>query len=262
MPIEYPAGTPSWADLSSPDVEGSARFYGSLFGWRADDLGDDAGGYRMFTLGGEPVAGLGPLQEDAGPPRWSTYVATDDADATASAVDEAGGRTLVAPMDVLDAGRMAIFTDPGGAAFGVWQAGRHRAAQVVNGVGSMCWNELDTRDPDAARSFYGDVFGWEFDPIEASGTVAYYTVRLAGRTIGGLLPMGGDFPPGLPPNWLVYFGVERLSDTKGKIAQMGGQVIVPERQMPNGRFSVAQDPHGAVFALWEGSYDDPPGGGA
>ena len=261
MAIEYPPGTPAWCDVNTPDVEASARFYGSLFGWRADDLGPDAGGYRMFTLDGKQVAGLGPLQENSGPPHWMTYVATDDADTTAKAVEAAGGKTYLPPMDVLDAGRMAIFTDSAGAFFAVWQPNRHRAAQAVNGVGSMCWNQLDTRDADGARSFYGEVFGWEFEPIEYEGQVAYYTIALGGRTIGGMLPMGDMFPPEVPSNWMVYFGVDSLDGAKGKVQQMGGSVVVPERQMPNGRFSVVQDPHGAVFALWEGTYDDAPAGG-
>ncbi len=263
MPIEYPPGTPSWADVSSPDVDAAARFYGTVLGWTVEDLGPEAGGYRMFTLDGEPVAGIGPLQEDSGPPHWTTYIATDDADATASAVQDAGGQAFLPPMDVLDSGRMAIFADTaGGAVFGVWQPKQHRAAQAVNGVGSICWNQLDTRDTDAARRFYAEVFGWDFEPIEYEGQVAYYTVKLGDRTIGGMLPMGDMFPPEVPANWVVYFGVASLDSAKGKIQQMGGSVVVPERQMPNGRFSVVQDPDGAPFAIWEGSYDPPPGAGA
>jgi predicted enzyme related to lactoylglutathione lyase len=259
MAIEYPPGTPSWCDLNTPDVDASVSFYGGLFGWQAQDLGPEAGGYRMFTLDGVPVAGVGPLQENSGPPHWMTYMATDDADATAKAVDGAGGKVYLEPMDVLDAGRMAIFTDPGGAFFAAWQPNRHRAAQVVNRPGAMSWNELDTRDAEGARGFYGEVFGWDAEPIEYEGAIAYYTWKLGGRTIGGMLPMGDQFPPDVPPNWVVYFGIEDMAHAIGKLQQLGGGMLMPEREMPNGKFSVARDPHGAVFALWEGSYDDPPG---
>jgi hypothetical protein len=74
--------------------------------------------------------------------------------------------------------------------------------------------------------------------------------------------MRSAFPPDVPPNWLVYFGVEDMASATGKVQEMGGGVLVPERQMPGGRFAVVQDPHGAVFALWEGSYDAPPGDAA
>src|SRR3954451_10079246 len=78
--IEYPAGTPSWVDLSSPDLDASASFYGELFGWEApasEGPVEETGGYRMFTNGGVELAGLGPAQPGQ-PPAWTTYVAVDD----------------------------------------------------------------------------------------------------------------------------------------------------------------------------------------
>ena len=56
---------------------------------------------------------------------WATYVNTADAEAVASRVTANGGQVLAAPMDVLDAGRMAVFADPSGAVFSVWQPNRH-----------------------------------------------------------------------------------------------------------------------------------------
>src|SRR5919112_369488 len=105
--MEYPPGTPSWADLSSLDVDASAGFYGELFGWEARDAG---AGYRIFTLAGDDVAGLGPAQEGQ-PPHWTTYVTVTDADETRAKVEEAGGQTVVEPIDVMTAGRMALFAD-------------------------------------------------------------------------------------------------------------------------------------------------------
>ena len=76
----YEPGVPSWADLTSPDVEASKRFYSGLFGWDAQDAGpaEETGGYAMFTLRGRNVAGLSPVQDENQPPIWSVYVATDD----------------------------------------------------------------------------------------------------------------------------------------------------------------------------------------
>src|SRR4051795_10612898 len=108
-----------------------------------------------------PAPPPGPLMQEGQPPAWATYVATADADATADAVRGAGGQVLAPPFDVLDAGRMAMLADPAGAVLGVWQAGRHHGAQLANEPGSFCWNELATRDMDAAKRFYGAVFGWE-----------------------------------------------------------------------------------------------------
>ena len=84
----YEPGVPSWVDLSSPDTDASATFYGGLFGWEVQAAGpvEETGGYGMFTLRGKQVAGL--VADHAGesqPPTWSAYVATDDADAAAAA---------------------------------------------------------------------------------------------------------------------------------------------------------------------------------
>ena len=89
----YEPGVPSWADLATPDVDASKRFYAGLFGWEAQDAGpaEETGGYAMFTLQGRNVAGLSPVQDENQPPMWSAYVATDDADA-AGAARARGGR--------------------------------------------------------------------------------------------------------------------------------------------------------------------------
>jgi predicted enzyme related to lactoylglutathione lyase len=261
--IEYPPGTPSWADLASPDVEASARFYGELLGWEAREMGsvEETGGYRNFYLGDDAVAGVTPLQEGTGPPHWNTYITVADVEETIGKVENAGGQSVMGPLDVLDVGRMAIFADAaGGGFFCIWQPGTHRGAQAVNRVGAMAWNELDTRDMAAAERFYGQVFGWESEPIESDGEVVYATWKLGGRTIGGLLPMGDRFPPEVPANWVVYFGLEDLDAAAGTIERLGGRVLVAGQQMPQGRFAVYADPHGAVFAGWEGTYDPPPGG--
>jgi uncharacterized protein len=258
--VDYPPGTPSWVDLSSPDLDASAGFYGELFGWRAEAAGpaDETGGYRIFTLAGESVAGLGPAREGE-PPHWTTYVAVADADETQEKVDAAGGKTLVPVLDVGEAGRMALFADGAdGAVFGIWQPGYNRGAQTVNRPGAMAWNELDTREPDAAESFYADVFGWSTERIEQDGSFVYGSLQLDGRKIGGLLPMGDEFPAHMPASWVVYFGVDDIDATAAKAEKLGGGVRMPRREVPAGAFSVLSDLHGAVFAVVEGTFDAPP----
>src|SRR5439155_9112418 len=92
---------------------------------------------------------------------WNTYIWVDSADDTAAQVRAAGGGVVSEAFDVMDAGRMAVLTDPEGAAFCVWQAKNHKGAKVVNEHGSLNFNGLATRDVDAARAFYGAVFGWK-----------------------------------------------------------------------------------------------------
>ncbi len=256
--IEYPQGTPSWVDLSSPDLDASAHFYGELLGWELAPA-EETGGYRMFTLGGKSVAGLGSTQEGQAP-AWSTYVAVDDAAAIKDRVEAAGGSTMTEPFPIREAGTLAVFTDgPGGSSFSVWQAGHHRGAQLVNAPGALCMSELQTRGFQAAARFYGAVFGWTVEPIEQNGQLVYGSVKLDGRLVAGMLPMGPQFPAEVPPRWVPYFGIEDLDGSAAEAGQLGAQVLMGPTHVPAGRFVVLSDPHGAVFSLFEGSYDPPPG---
>lgn len=247
---EYAPGTPSWADLGSPDIEASKAFYGALFGWEAADQGPEAGGYHIFMLRGQPVAGLGPAQ-NPGPPYWATYVAVADADATAAVVREAGGMAFLEPMDVLDAGRMAVFADPTGAPFSVWQPGAHKGSGLVNEPGSFTWNELNSRDPGAAAAFYARVFGWDGKPYE--GPMEYTTFEIDGRPVAGMADMRGRVPDEVPPHWLVYFAVAELDGATATVKEHGGSVLVGPMDIPDmGRFAVVADPQGAFFGVFEG----------
>ncbi len=110
---QYAPGTPSYVDVSSPDVDAAAAFYAALFGWECVEAGppEQSGGYRMFESDRRTVAGIGPVPEDA-PPAWTTYVTVADADAAAAAAQAAGGRVLLEPTDVMTAGRMAHAAAP------------------------------------------------------------------------------------------------------------------------------------------------------
>jgi predicted enzyme related to lactoylglutathione lyase len=247
---EHAPGTPSWVDLASPDCEASERFYAGLFGWTATDPGpvEESGGYRMLQRDGRNVAGLGPLQNDSQPAMWTTYVGTDDADAVAERVRQAGGQVMMEPFDVLGAGRMAVFGDNGGAVISVWQPQTHTGAQVVNEPGSLCWNELATRDIDAAKRFYEAVFGWQGE-TSAYGDTSYTEWKLGGRTVGGMIQMNEQWPAEIPSHWMVYFAVDDIDAAAGKARELGGKVAVEPTDTPVGRFAVLNDPHGAVFSI-------------
>lgn len=246
---KYQSGTPSWVDLGTPDIPQAIAFYGGLFGWEVEDQGPDAGGYCMASLNGKLVAGLGP-QQNPGPPYWTTYVSVDDADKTCAAVTEGGGTVIVPPMDVFDAGRMAIALDPQGAGFAMWQPNQHIGSQLVNEPGTFCWNELWAADVAAAAQFYGSVFGWSAktsDPAQ-SGGMAYTEFQLDDRSIAGMMAKPAEMAQ-VPPNWLVYFAVADCDATVAKAESSGGSVVAPAMDIPIGRFAVLQDPHGATFAV-------------
>jgi len=251
----YQAGTPSWTDLGSPDIAASAEFYGRLFGWDvAEPGGPETGGYRMCMLKGKPVAGIGPAQAEGVPPWWTTYISVDDADATAKTVEDAGGKVLAPPMDVMTAGRMAVFADPAGTTFSVWQPGDHHGAGLVNEPGSMTWNELATRDLATAKAFYTKVFGWEVEEADMGGGTTYTLWRLPGTEpgtgIGGAMEMGDQFPAGVPDHWMVYFEVADCDASAAKVQELGGKIVMEPMDIPNvGRFAVCDGPHGETFSI-------------
>src|SRR4051812_47904944 len=158
----YIPGVPCWVDANQPDPAAAAEFYGELFGWQLEDVmpPESPQRYFMARLPGGDVAGIG-SQSDGGPAVWNTYVWVTDADETTAKGRAAGGTVLIEPSEVGDAGRMAVFTDPEGASFRIWEPNRHRGATVVNEPGSVNFNNLNTRDLEAAGRFYGAVFGWD-----------------------------------------------------------------------------------------------------
>jgi predicted enzyme related to lactoylglutathione lyase len=247
----YAPGTPSWVDLGSPDLDASVEFYSGLFGWEvpASENIEQTGGYRRATKDGADVAGMMPLMQEGQPPAWSTYVSVADADATAAAVKEAGGAVFAEPMDVMDLGRMAIFADPTGAVFGVWQPGTFPGAGIVNEPGALTWNELGTRDVAAAKAFYAAVFGWGFEDEEMGEMGTYTVIKLGEESVGGLLDIAGRVPDEVPAHWLAYFAVENTDAAVQTLKAAGGDVAAGPIDIPAGRFAVVRDPAGAAFAV-------------
>jgi predicted enzyme related to lactoylglutathione lyase len=241
----WPAGTPCWVDYGAPDIAAARRFYGDLLGWEFTGGGEEYGGYLNAARDGRLVAGLGPRMNESDPVAWTTYFATDDSEATAARITEAGGTVVVPPMDVAPFGRMTIAVDPTGTMFGLWQAGEHTGFQRYNEAGSVTWNEAAIADPDAARSFYAAVFGFTYD--EVPGAEGYTTFTTGDHPLGGL----GGAQPGSPSGWLVCFSVASTDDAVAAVEAAGGKVTTPAMDTPFGRFAVVEDPWGAPFEVMQ-----------
>jgi uncharacterized protein len=266
----YIPGVPCWVDTIQPDPEAAAEFYGGLFGWEIEDVMPPGteGTYLMARIRGGDVAAIGSPPEGAPPmAMWNTYIWVDDADATAAKVRETGGNVLTEPFDVMDAGRMAVFADPEGAVFSVWQARNQKGAQVVNEPGALNFNGLGTRDAASAKAFYGAVFGWETMTVGGGNemwTLPGYGDHLEERTPGlreMVASMGGppgfedvvaslnpipDDQPDVPPHWSVTFATDDADATAAKAAELGGTVVVPPFDAPWVRMTLIADPAGAT----------------
>jgi len=244
----YDPGTPSWVDHATKDIEASNAFYGSLFGWEADDQGEDMGHYTLMRKGGKTVAGNMPSMGEGQPSVWVTYVSVEDADAAVDRATKAGAMVFAGPMDVSDIGRMAVFADPTGAAIGVWQPKTFVGAELANEAGALVWNELNTRDVPASEAFYTGVFGWVPNDAAMEG-MDYTEWRLGDRPVAGMMPMPDMVPAEVPAHWLVYFGVDDTDATVDRATRLGATELVPPTDIPPGRFAVLSDPEGATFAV-------------
>jgi predicted enzyme related to lactoylglutathione lyase len=274
----FPPGVPCWIDTSQPDPEAAVRFYGGLFGWEFEDRmpAGVSGGYFVAQLGGRDVAAIG--SQPGGQSRtagWNTYIGADNADDAAARVEGAGGRVLTEPFEVADAGRMGVFADPAGAVFCVWQANRHKGAQLVNAAGSWNWSNLYTGDLEGSRSFYGAVFGWQFDTLDVGGgSLALCRVPGYGDFLEAFDPdlrtrqANVGAPSGfedavawmaplasapsattVSPHWSVTFAVDDADAIAERAAQLGGVVVVPPHDAPPVRLAVLRDPQGAEFTV-------------
>ncbi len=252
----YAPGTFCWAELSTPDPDAAKAFYGPLLGWQSNDipLGDGAvySIAQVDSLSVAAIASQPQAQRDAGlAPVWSSYVSVQSADAAAQHAKDLGATVHAEPFDVMSAGRMAVIQDPQGAYLMVWQAHETIGAQLVNAPGALVWNELASPDLDASTSFYSRLFGWEIEPFEGSSE-PYLSIRNAGANNGGIRQLA---PPGIPPHWLVYFGVPSIEDALSKVGELGGSTLAGPIDIQMAKIAVIQDPQGAVLALYAGELE-------
>ncbi len=253
--MRYANGLFGWVDLMTRDTARAAQFYEGLFGWTHVDLPTPMGApYTQFFLDGQLVCGMSPMMPgvpDEVGAFWNSYVIVEDATATLDRVLPAGGAVMMPAMQVMDQGTMAMITDPSGAAVGIWQPDQHQGADVFNVPGSLTWNELQTRDIDAALPFYSAVFGWEWVQGPDSG---YYMANLPNKpgddkTNAGAMSTPPGVPPEAPNTWLVYFAVQDCDVSMAAAQELGGGVFLPAMQMGPGRFGGLIDPTGGMFLL-------------
>jgi len=251
----YEPGTFCWADLSTSDADGAKAFYGELFGWEFEDSEIPGGGvYTMCQVQGDPVAAI--VQQNEQPGHWNNYVSVTSADETTAKAKQLSANVFEEPFDVMEAGRMAVLADPSGTMLCVWQPREHIGAGRVNDVGCMGWNELQTRDPETAATFYSELFGWTTEPIEQDGATVYVTIKnQAGWMNGGIMPMTGQ-QGDAPSFWITYFIVTSCDDAVARVKELGGGVLAGPMEPGGGRIAVVSEPQGAVFAVFEGETDE------
>lgn len=237
-------GALTWLDLSTPDLEGARRFYRQVFGWEYLDIGEQFGHYHYALANGRPAAGLGQQQPGAPASRlWTIFLASAAGDA--ERVTAFGGRIVVEPMTVGDAGKMTVCADPSGALFGLWQPINFIGAAVEAEHGSLAWSEVNTRDAAAACEFYGKLFGLTAHKLEGQ---EYFILQRDGEMLFGILQMDEQWGD-LPPHWMGYFAVDNTDAALERVLAAGGSVGAPAFDTPYGRMAVIGDPYGAAVSI-------------
>jgi predicted enzyme related to lactoylglutathione lyase len=241
---------PAWVDVASSDSAAARDFYGKLFGWDIEVNSDPQyGGYALARIGGKDAAGIGGKMDPNAPTAWSVYLGTDDIDALAQRVSDAGGTVVMQPFDVGDQGRMAVFQDPSGAFISSWQGTRMGGFQT-QGAGSFGWAELNARGVDKALPFYTGVFGWGTRSSDMGPDQPPYNEFLKdGASVAGAWEMSPMVPAEVPSYWQVYFSVDDVDASFKQALELGAHELLAPQDMPGGRFAIVSDPQGASFGL-------------
>jgi predicted enzyme related to lactoylglutathione lyase len=246
-----PAGTPTWIDLMTPDIDASRAFYQAVFGWEYDIGNPEFGGYTTARLGDRMTVGMMGPQPDAPPmpAAWSLYFATEDIEADVANAVKSGAKLLNPAMAVGDFGSMATLEDPTGAQFSFWQAETHIGSQVGEEPGSAAWYELYSSNAKQARDFYTGVLGATADAMP--GGMEYYVLKHGEQELAGIMqidPSWGNFSP----QWVTYFLVENADETVARVKEHGGKIMGNIDDSPFGRIAALMDPSGAAFKIVEG----------
>jgi uncharacterized protein len=252
-----------WYELLTKNADAAGAFYSKVIGWSSQDSGQTEMDYRFFSSGdgsdnkdgvGGYMAITPEMAEHGARPAWVGYIKVDDVDASAQSIAKVGGSVLMPAMTLEGVGRMAMVADPQGAPFyimnGASEETSHSFAATQPKQGHCAWNELSTIDPEAAKAFYCEQFGWEKDTEMDMGPMGtYHMVATSGRRymVAGIMQ---KVPEDQESHWLYYFRVEDIDASAARITANGGRIYIPAIEIPGGEYSLAAvDPDGAYFGL-------------
>jgi predicted enzyme related to lactoylglutathione lyase len=250
-----------WYELMTSDAAVSEAFYAKAVGWKPRKMDAPGMTYTVFEAGGDGVGGMMALSQqmldEGGKPGWTGYIAVDDVDAAAKAVQGAGGTIYMGPADIPGVGRFAMAADPQGVGFALFKPNPPAGAAPVPAfspatAGHIGWNELRTTALDAGFDFYAKQFGWvENGSMDMGPTYGMYRMFGVGsdsQMIGGMMKTPPESPVGA--YWKFYFNVEGIDAAAERVKAGGGKVTDGPHEVPGGAWTLqCADPHGVLFGL-------------
>ncbi|WP_139256606.1 VOC family protein [Herbiconiux ginsengi] len=222
-------------DLETSKPAATREFYEKLFGWTVTD--PDSRGYRLASLDGCLVAGLG-VSRRPDRPFWSTNLLSTDLAGSVAACVERGGEVVVEPMSSGPLGDFAMIRDPVGARIGFWHPRQPSGMQIDDNPGTFVGITMVTQNPSSAIDFSVRALGWTAREAGAGGRELDLPLRARARVYRGALTRED-------PNWIVEFG-SRDVQSDVHLAESLGAVRLPS--CPPG-VSIMRDPQGALFGL-------------
>jgi predicted enzyme related to lactoylglutathione lyase len=230
--------------LRTRDVRRAVAYYNAVFGWKTA-LEPGTSDHWFFQFNGKTVASVHQISE--GPDLWVPHVLVENIDGSMEQAWSLGA-TMVDSSQVPGVARLVALRDLEGATFGLWQAQPHQGAEITEGVGSIWWIEILSKDVARSRDFYGRLFGWEFRET-AFEPFASYTVFTRGRDQeGGLLPIDPEWGE-VSPAWSTIFAVDDGDRTIERAKSFGGCEIFTHTVPKAGRIGGLIDPGGASFTI-------------
>ncbi|MDQ8045318.1 MAG: VOC family protein [Solirubrobacteraceae bacterium] len=250
-----PNGSFCWADLAPGDQPRAEAFYAALAGWHTGPKHPDFD-YAMQFLGADEtpatrVAGISGAM-DGHVPDWNLYLATDDFDATAAAVEAHGGRVGLERFEIPGSGIGGFFVDPAGVTFGVWQSTGHDGFGPFAVPGAFAWAEAYSTDATASRDFFSAVFGLEAATLSETAEFTYFQLKVpgAGDPVFGVMQMGDRSPVGGDrSHFTAYLAVADADAAAAQVVELGGSVQRQPTDTPFGRLATITDSEGAVLNL-------------
>jgi predicted enzyme related to lactoylglutathione lyase len=242
-----------WHDLVTPDPDGARKFYGAMFGWEFKDAGEKAKHYTVVSLGGRPIGGIldsrgGKAQKAA--PQWVSSMSVRDVEAAVGVVKAGGGKVLWGPKTLGPRGPVALVADAEQAAFVLMRAPGGDPPDASPAVNDWLWNEMWTRQPDSAASFYGRLAEYKVTPSDNSSR-KYFVLAASGEARAGVAELKAK---DVHPTWLAYVRVADLAAAVSRAESLGAKVLIaPSTDIRNGTVALIADPTGAMIALqhWE-----------
>jgi len=237
-------------DLTGPEAELAAKFYGELFGWHVQTFPmPDGSNYNLIdTHAGGGING-GIAQARPGQPAFTAiYVEDDDIQALLDKAVKLGA-TVQVPVTEMEMVTFALFADPAGRTMGLVKSDPTQESPGVSpgDKPAVAWFELLGGDVKASWKFYGELFGWKVKDVSSEGFEYGEVDTGAGRGIQGGIGSSQDGKPKVN----IYAEVDDLQEFLDRAEALGGKTVTPPIKASTVEFAQFQDPQGTVFGLYK-----------